>query len=376
MGIKIEHIANNNEGRPKTSYGNILKKEITIFGNGFSNKKKEQLYSELSVLLKSGVNLKYSLDIIIESQSKEKDKNLIEKLNLEILRGSSFADALQKDKSFTPYEFHAIKIGEQTGQLAFVTNDLAEYYKRRNEQKRQIISSLTYPVIVLFTALLVVFFMLKYVVPMFEDIFEQNKMELPFLTKVIVKFSHLLEQKGFLFLLIIAVGAFGIRFFRNKLWYRKYGGKLLLSLPVMGNYIKKVYLSRFIHTMMLLTNSKIPVINGLGMVRKMVDFYPLQNSLKEIEEDILRGERLSSSFSRHKIFDKKIIALLKVAEETNQTEYIFQRLHDQYSREVEYQSKTITNILNPLLTLMVGIIVGVILIAMYLPMFRLSSVIG
>lgn len=128
--------------------------------------------------------------------------------------------------------------------------------------------------------------------------------------------------------------------------------------------------------MMLLTNSKIPVINGLGMVRKMVDFYPLQHSLKEIEEEILRGERMSSSFGKHKIYDKKIIALLKVAEETNQTEFIFQRLYDQYSKEVEYQSKAITNILNPLLTLMVGFIVGVILIAMYLPMFKLSSVIG
>jgi type IV pilus assembly protein PilC len=376
MGIKIGHISKKKEEKPKASMENILKKEINIFGNGFSNKKKEQFYSELSVLLKSGVNLKHSLDIIIESQSKDKDKTLLEKLNLAILEGSSFAAALQSEKSFTPYEYHAMRIGEQTGQLAFVTNDLAEYYKRRNEQKRQITSSLTYPVIVLFTAFLVVFFMLKYVVPMFEDIFEQNKVELPFLTRVIVKFSHLLEQNGLVFLLAIGALVIGVRFFRKRLWFRKFGGELILKLPVLGSYARKVYLTRFIHTMMLLTNSKIPVINGLSMVRKMVDFYPLQNSLKQVEAEILRGERMSISFSKHKIFDKKIIALLKVAEETNQTEFIFQRLYDQYSKDVEYQSQTITNVLNPLLTLMVGFIVGVILIAMYLPMFKLSSVIG
>ncbi len=376
MGIKIGYIAKKKEEKPKTSMENILNKEINIFGNGFSNKKKEQFYSELSVLLKSGVNLKHSLDIIIESQSKEKDKTLMEKLNLAILEGSSFAAALKSEKSFTPYEYHAMKIGEQTGQLAFVTNDLAEYYKRRNEQKRQITSSLTYPVIVLFTAFLVVFFMLKYVVPMFEDIFEQNKVELPLLTRVIVKFSHLLEQNGLVFLLAIGALVIGVRFFRKRLWFRKFGGELILKLPVLGSYARKVYLTRFIHTMMLLTNSKIPVINGLSMVRKMVDFYPLQNSLKQVEAEILRGERMSISFSKHKIFDKKIIALLKVAEETNQTEFIFQRLYDQYSKDVEYQSQTITNVLNPLLTLMVGFIVGVILIAMYLPMFKLSSVIG
>lgn len=375
MGIKIIHFAKEKEEKGNSSLQNILKKEIT-FGSKFSNKKKEQFYSELSVLLKSGVNLKHGLDIIIESQSKQKDRELIEKLNSSILKGSSFANSLLDDKSFSTYEYHAIKIGEQTGQLAFVTQDLAEYYNRRNEQKRQIISSLTYPVIVLFTAFLVVFFMLKYVVPMFEDIFEQNRVELPFLTTVIVKFSNLLENYGFL-ILVISVLVMGIvRISRKHPLFKKYSGQMLLGLPIIGGYVRKVYLTRFLHTMMLLTNSKIPVINGLSMVREMVDFYPLQNSLKGIEDDILMGERMSLSFAKHEIFDKKIIALLKVAEETNQTEYIFQRLYDQYSHEVEYQSKTITNVLNPLLTLMVGFIVGVILIAMYLPMFKLSSVIG
>ena len=112
------------------------------------------------------------------------------------------------------------------------------------------------------------------------------------------------------------------------------------------------------------------------MIREMVNFHPLQKSLHDIEADILQGERMSESFKKHQLFDKKMIALLKVAEETNQTEYVFKKLYNQYSKEVEYQSKTITNILNPILTLMVGFIVGVILIAMYLPMFRLSSVIG
>lgn len=376
MGIKINQISNPESEDSKTALDSLLKKEINFFGNSFSNKKKEQFYSELSVLLKSGVNLKHALDIIIESQTKEKDLDLIKKLNASILQGQSFASALENDNNFTAYEFHAIKIGEQTGQLAFVTNDLADYYKKKNEQKRQIISSLTYPFIVLITAFIVVFFMLKYVVPMFEDIFKQNKVELPFLTKIIVKFSHLLQTYGLLIMAVIVILILGWKFLKNKQWLRKNSGIILLHLPILGPFAKKIYLTQFIHTMMLLTNSKVPMINGLNMVEKMVNFYPLQHSLRHIEADILRGERMSSSFGKHKIFDKKIIALLKVAEETNQTEFIFQRLYEQYSKEVEYQSQTITNVLNPILTLMVGLIVGVILIAMYLPMFKLSSVIG
>ena len=316
-----------------------------------------------------------ALDLIEESQ-KEKDKKIISQLNEEILRGSSFAAAMEKDENFTPYEYRAIKIGEQTGQLTFVTNDLAEYYQRKNEQKRQVISSLTYPIIVLFTAFIVVFFMLKYVVPMFEDIFKQNRVELPFLTQMIVKASHLLEVNGIYIFLGMTAVIVGLRASRKKEWFRKYSGQIALKLPVTGEYVRKIYITRFTHTMMLLTNSKIPVVNGLAMVREMINFHPLQKSLHSIEADVLQGQRMSESFKKHPLFDKKMIALLKVAEETNQTEYVFKKLYDQYSREVEYQSKTITNILNPILTLMVGFIVGVILIAMYLPMFRLSSVIG
>lgn len=375
MGIKIEQVQTARNPISKASLDTFLKKEIRIFGKNFADKKKEQFYGELSVLLKSGVNLKMALDLIEESQ-KEKDKKIICDLNQMILKGSPLAAAMEKDRNFTPYEYRAIKIGEQTGQLNFITNDLAKFYKRKNEQKRQVISSLTYPVIVLFTAFIVVFFMLKYVVPMFEDIFEQNQVELPFLTRMIVKASSLLEVNGIYFFIGFVVIILGLRMSRKKEWFRKYIGQISLRIPIIGEYVKKIYITRFTHTMMLLTNSKIPVVNGLAMVREMVNFHPLQESLRYIEADILQGQRMSDSFKKHKLFDKKMIALLKVAEETNQTEYVFKKLYDQYSREVEYQSKTITNILNPILTLIVGFIVGMILIAMYLPMFRLSSVIG
>jgi len=376
MGIRIEHIKTEESTCRKRDLDQLLKKEIPLFGKSFPDKKKEHFYEELSVLLKSGVNLKQALDLIEESQPRQKDQELIGRLNKAILLGSSFAAAMESEQGFTAYEYRAVRIGEQTGQLSFITNDLADYYQRKNEQRRQIISSLTYPVIVLITALVVVFFMLKFVVPMFEDIFKQNKVELPFLTQVIVNYSHIIEENGVLLLMVLIGAIVGMKVSSKKHWFKKLSGHFVLRLPIIGNYARKVFIARFTHTMMLLTNSKIPIVNGLAMVREMIHFHPLQVSLKAIEEDILQGSRMSASFQRHAFFDKKMIALLKVAEETNQTEFVFRKLHDQYSREVEYQSKTITNILNPLLTLLVGLIVGVILIAMYLPMFKLSSVIG
>jgi type IV pilus assembly protein PilC len=376
MGIKFENISASTNTLKKESKTSIFNKEITLFGNSFSNKNKEQFYSELSMLLNSGVNLKRSLDLISEMQKKQKDRKLLDQLSKEIVSGSSLSDALKKNKSFTPYEYHAIKIGEQTGQLHKITSDLQEYFTRKNELKRQLISSLSYPAIVLITAVLVVLFMLRYVVPMFVDIFKQNKVELPWLTKKIVGLSDFIGNHGFLTIILFIVLIILTKWLSKKQWFFKFIGKLQLKIPVLGGYIKKIYLIQFTQAMALLTYAKIPVVKGIQLVRDMIHFYPLQSTLEVIEKDIIGGEKLNECFKKHPFYDKKMVALLKVAEETNQTQYIFQKLYDQYSIEIKHQGQIISNVLNFLLTLFVGVIVGVILVAMYLPMFKLSSVIG
>lgn len=376
MGIKFDNSSNKQNNSNKESITNFLNKEISFFGNAFSNRSKEHFYGELSILLNSGVNLKKSLDLISEMQSKLRDKKLIDNISLEIVGGSSLSEALEKNKNFTPYEYHAIKIGEQTGQLHKITSDLRDFFIRKTELRRQLISSLSYPLIVLITAILVVFFMLKYVVPMFVDIFKQNKVELPWLTEMIVELSNLIRENGLLIFFLILVLFIVLKWVSKKNWYYKFIGYLQLKIPVLGNYIRKIYLVQFTQAMALLTNSKIPVVNGIHLSRNMIKFYPLESSLEIIEKDIIQGEKLHECFIKHSFYDKRMVALLKVAEETNQTEYIFQKLFDQYSSDIKHQGQLISNVLNFLLTLLVGIIVGTILIAMYLPMFKLSSIIG
>lgn len=376
MGIKFENIATDKETKQPKSKANFLDREISLFGSSFSTKAKEQFYSELSVLLTSGVNLKRALDLIAGMQKKQRAKKLVGDISDQIVAGSSLSEALQKNKNFTPYEYQAIKIGEQTGQLNRITNDLREFFNRKTELKRQLISSLSYPIIVLITACGVVFFMLRYVVPMFVDIFKQNRVELPWLTKVIVKLSGLVVNNGWMVFISILLLIVLFKIISKKDWYYQFMGTLQLRIPVLGNYIKKIYLIQFTQAMTLLTNARIPVVNGIAMVRDMIRFYPLEKTLVTVERDIIQGKKLYESFAEHPFYDKKLIALLKVAEETNQTEYIFQKLYDQYILEIKYQGQIISNVLNFLLTLFVGLIVGIILVAMYLPMFKLSSVIG
>ncbi|MEL6809702.1 MAG: type II secretion system F family protein [Bacteroidota bacterium] len=351
-------------------------KEINVFGNGFSSKAKEDFYAELSILLHSGINLKTAFDLISESQKKQKDKDRIHEISAEILAGNSLSDTLEKNENFSAYEYQAIRIGEQTGKLAKITEDLKNYFQRRNELKRQLISSLSYPILVLFLALAVVIFMLNFVVPLFDNIFRQNQVELPWITQQVVELSNFISGNGWELMLGFTLLIIGLKWVSKTDAYYRFIGKLKLRIPVLGRYLRRMYLVQFTQAMALLTHAKIPVVNGIHLVKQMIRFYPLEQTLDHIEKDILAGEKLYLSFGRHRLYDKKMIALLRVAEETNQTEYIFQKLYDQYRKELDHKGKIITSVFNFLLTFMVGLIVGIIVISMYLPMFKLSSAIG
>lgn len=379
MAFQLDNISNpitTSEKGKNSDNLSFLKKEITLFNNAFSNKIKEDFYAELSVLLKAGVSLKNALELIEKSQKKKPNKEILNAISKDIVSGQSLSEALKKHEQFTNYEFHSIKIGEETGTIAQVVEQLGGFFARKNEQRRNLISALTYPIIILSTAVLVVVFMLHYVVPMFQDVFKQQGVDLPTITKFIIKVSEFMKAYGGLFLLLL-LGLIVSKSFLNKNEkFKKLKDQFILKLPFIGNFVKTVYLSQFTQAVSLLTASKVPVVNSIQLVKQMINFYPLQHALEVVEQNILKGQSLSESLSKHKLFDDKMIALVKVAEETNQTEYIFDRLNMQYNTQVQQQSKMLSTLMEPFIILIVGVLVGVILIAMYLPMFKLSSVMG
>jgi type II secretory pathway component PulF len=362
--------------KEKTETSSFLKREIVLFNKAFSNKIKEDFYTELSVLLKAGVPLKDSLDLIQKSQRKKQDGDVLNRVSQDIVSGQTLSEALKSQKQFTDYEYYSLKIGEETGTLSQVTEQLGHFFARKNEQRRNLISALTYPVIILSTAVLVVAFMLRFVVPMFQDIFKQQGVELPAITVFIIGVSDFVQKYGLLILLMIIALIASKSYFNKKKRFKQFKDTFILKIPFIGNFVKAIYLSQFTQAVALLTASKVPVVNSIQLVKQMIDFYPLQHALDAVEQHILKGQSLSQSLVQHTLFGDKMIALVKVAEETNQTEYIFDRLNMQYNTQVQQQSKMLSTIMEPFIILIVGVLVGVILIAMYLPMFKLSSVIG
>ena len=378
MAFQLEdHIKNQKVTlNEKSSISTLLEKEVIVLRRTFSNKVKEDFYTELSVLLKAGITLKKALELIKKTQKQKKTKSILQSVLDDVVSGKSLSEAIKVQKDFSEYEYHSLKIGEETGTLFKITEQLGAFYNRKNEQRKQLINALTYPCIILSTAVLVVIFMLQFVVPMFEDIFKQQNIEMPAITVFVVKISEFISSYGWLLILVTIILMISRLFFNKKSWYKKIKDTCLNKIPFVGQFIKTVYLSQFTQAIALLSASKVPIVSSITLVKQMIDYYPLTIALIKVEQQLLKGESLSKSLSNHKLFDEKMIALVSVAEETNQTEFMFERLNNQYNDKVQQSSKVLSTVMEPIIILFVGLFVGFILIAMYLPMFKLSSILG
>lgn len=354
----------------KTSDLNFLNREITFGNKEISDKKKESLYLELSSLLKAGINLKSALELIITDQQ---DKVLFLTIKNTVISGSSLSQALQQTGRFSVYEEFSIQIGEESGKLSEVLGDLALFYKNKIKQRRKITSALTYPIVVMVTSFGAVFFMLKVVVPMFGDIFRRFGGELPWITQKILDISMAMESSFLPFIVVCILTSSYLYYARKTPVYRKISSKAILRLPVIGELVKKIYLARFCNSMRLLINAKLPLLRAITLSKQMIGYYPVESSLQKIETDILKGKSLHQSMQQFDLYPPKMIQLLKVGEETNQLDYFFEKISDQYVEEIEYKTTTLSSLMEPMIIIFLGIIVGVILISMYLPLFEMSN---
>jgi type IV pilus assembly protein PilC len=351
----------------------FLNRDISFGSKELADKKKEYLYLELSSLLKAGINLKSSFELVTADQKNEKDKLLFDMIQEAVLKGVAFSQALRDTGRFSLYEVYSLQIGEETGKLITVLEDLAKYYQNKIKQRRKIVSSLTYPCIVMTSSLGAVFFMLKFVVPMFGDVFKRFGGHLPWVTEKIIDVSNALQNNFLRFVVLVALIVIAVLFLRKTERFRAVASKVLLKLPIVGNLVQKIYLARFCNSMRLLINAKLPLLRAIALIRQMISFYPIESSLQKVEDDIMRGKSLHESLQQFKIYPSKMIQLVKVGEETNQLDYFFEKISEQYIEEVEYKTSTLSSAMEPLIIIFLGLIVGVILIAMYLPLFQMSN---
>ncbi|OEK09146.1 general secretion pathway protein GspF [Flavivirga aquatica] len=341
----------------------------------FSDKQKEDFYREFSTLIKSGVDFNQSLEILTSQQKSKFIKSIYKTINDDVVKGKPLHEAIQGYKYFSPYEYYSIKIGEDTRRLPEIFDQLQKFFSRKIKMKRQVVSVLAYPVFVLFITFGVLYFMLNYVVPMFASVFQQFGKDLPEITQFVVNVSNHFNS-----IVLVVFGIFLAVFLANKMLkenpiYRSTTSKILLSIPYFGTLVKKIYLARFCQSFSLLLSAKTPLITALELTEKMISFYPLKTAIVEARKDILKGETLANSLKKHAFFLPKIISLTAIGEQINELDNMYDGLANQYNEDIDHSTKMIGTILEPMMIVIIGTIVGFIMIAMYSPIFNLSKVI-
>ena len=356
----------------------FLNKDIALFGKELSDKQKERFYSELYTLFDSGVDIKTALELLQHGKRKKKELELYAQISKSVMGGSGLSEALENTSKFSAYEYKSIGIGEESGQLQAVLEELQAFFLRKMKLKKQFISAIAYPGFVFMVAIGVIWFMLVLVVPMFSDVYSRFGGELPWLTQSIVGLSETFgaQFKYWLVGLLILIIFFYTQ--RKKVWFRKYSAAFAIRIPIVGKVIQLVFLGRFCQSMSLLIASKTPLVQTIGLIREMISWYPMEAALEKVQDDLQRGIPLNQSMGQfpEKTFPAQLVALVKVAEEVNQLDRMFDKLAQQYSNEVEHKTGLIGSLLEPIMIIFIGLIVGIILVAMYLPMFDLSNKIG
>lgn len=340
----------------------------------FTDKQKEDFYREFSTLIKAGVDFNQALNILTEQQKSKFLKSIYKTINEEVVKGKPLHETIQNYKYFTPYEYYSIKIGEDTRRLPDIFDQLQKYFSRKIKMRRQIVSVLAYPLFVLGITFAVLYFMLNYVVPMFASVFQQFGKELPEITKFVITISNNFNTILLIFIVIISTVLIGHKLLYKNERYKTIISNILLKLPFFGNLIRKIYLARFCQSFGLLLSAKTPLITSLELTEKMISFYPLKKAIKQTKIDVLKGETLANSLKKHTFFTPKIISLTTIGEQINELDSMYDNLANQYNEDIDHSTKMIGTILEPLMIVLIGGIVGFIMVAMYSPIFNLSKI--
>lgn len=369
MSITLSH-PRSTRSRP----GTLDLKRINSFRRKrLKDKQKARFYGDLHLLLSSGLDINTTFDILIDQTRGEWEQRQYKSVQDDIISGVPLAESMRSKKLAGNYEYYALKIGEESGKIEEVLSEVKRYYERKIKQKRQVQGALTYPVMVLFTAVVAVGFMLNVIVPMFEEVFKRFQGNLPALTQKIIDVSDWMGTYIWLILLILLVVGVSSRLLWKRHSVRKFVHLALLRIPLLGRLLKDLESARFCHIMALLTAARSPLVQSLRMVAEMIGFIPLKDAVAKMADEISKGKTLYDCVQQSGFFDKKFSSLIKAGEEVNKLEYSFNQLYDQYNQETDHKLSVMSSLLEPALIVLVGGIVAVILIAMYLPLFQLGS---
>lgn len=332
---------------------------------------------QLATMIDAGLPLVQSLEILSSQQDQKLFKNIIREIREDVEGGSTFAAALKKHPgTFDDLYTNLVVAGEEGGILDTILLRLAGYIEKAEALKKKVKSALVYPSAIVSVAVIVVMILMIFVIPVFETMFSSAGQTLPLPTLIVLTMSKLIKKY-----VVIIIPLCILIFFLLRKYHQTENGKavidsLLLKMPVFGPLFKKIAVARFSRTLGTLVSSGVPILDGLTIVSKTSGNKTIETAILNARASIREGETIADPLGRSAIFPPMVIQMISVGESTGALDSMLSKIADFYEEEVDVAVGNLTSLLEPLLMVFLGVVIGGVVISMYLPIFQMASAVG
>ncbi|MHB1345940.1 MAG: type II secretion system F family protein [Candidatus Humimicrobiaceae bacterium] len=350
---------------PKSNFSlfsRITTKDLSVFTRQFS------------ILINSGMSLMEALSVLVEQTVNKKLQTVLIDIRNNIESGLSLSEAMQKQKNiFSKLYISMVNAGEMAGILDRTLDDLSIFLEKENNIQLQIKNKTAYPKFVLGFAVIVMLALIIFIIPVFQDAYAGLGAQLPLLTRIVINFGNILKTPWFY--LVAAIVFLGGRYFiRKGLTTAKgkyYFDNMRMRIPKLGSLVKIISLSRFARTLGVLLAAGVPILKSLEIVKGVSNNSIIDNAISEIKDSIRQGENISVPLSKFKIFPQMFIQMVNVGEKSGTLDIILNKVADFYDSEIASSIEILMTVLEPLMLILVAGMIAVVVIAMYLPMFKI-----
>lgn len=353
------------KGRVIPKHSRITSGDLTLFCR------------QLATLLGAGVTILRSMNIIAQQVASKRLCQVINNLQKSMEAGLSLHEAMARHPEvFSELWINLVESGEASGNLAMVLSRLASYLERDAAFKKKIISALIYPAILMFAGLAALLFMSIKIIPTFAEIFKGFNIELPFLTKVLLVVSFFIRHYGIALVILVAIGIWFMRKYTSTKQGKKQYQGFLLKLPGFGEFFRTLSIERFTSEMSTLVESGVPILYSLEISERSVNNAILEEVIRKIKEDVRAGKPLGKSLEKSNFFDPMVVQMVNIGEEIGELSNMFKRLNTFYQEYLETFLTRFTSMFEPAMLIFMGVIIGIMVIGLFLPIFEISQVGG
>src|SRR6478609_4008 len=335
---------------------------------------------QLATMIEAGISLVQALTALYEQCDPKRQKslrNVIGDVTARVQGGDTFHESIAKHpRVFNRLFISMVKAGEAGGLLSEILDRLAGFLEASARLRKKVKSAMTYPVIVICIAFLITTFLIVRVVPIFGEIFADFGAKLPGPTQFLIDLSDFIRAQWYFMVLGIGGAIFGTRAFLRSTRGRQLSDRWKLKLPVFGPLVHKICMSRFARTFAQLIRSGVPILEVLDIVGGSSGNHVVETAIKEVGADVEKGDNLSVSLSRKSIFPPMLLRMVAAGEATGKIDTMLEKMADFWDEEIEAMLDALTSLIEPMLIVFLGVIVGGIVIAMFLPIFKLNEVVS